>query len=136
MDLEIIIQCFFSIAHKSKRLQIYERFCLTSSLIPDCDCNSTSSAGIYFRPIICLQFEQFCLVYCKNARSLKTLSDYQNIMGAWHVVVMMDIEISCKGQFEKLSHFLDLVSHIVLGDPLPKLFKQFRYVEQNGRQGY
>ena len=23
----------------------------------------------------------------------------------------MDIEISCKGHFEKLSHFLDLVSH-------------------------
>ena len=23
-----------------------------------------------------------------------------------------------------------------LGDPLPKLLKQFRYIEQNGRQGY
>ena len=23
-----------------------------------------------------------------------------------------------------------------LGDPLPKLLKEFRYVEQNGRQGY
>ena len=27
------------------------------------------------------------------------------------MVVIMDIEISCKGQSEKLSHFLDLVSH-------------------------
>ena len=23
-----------------------------------------------------------------------------------------------------------------LGDPLPKLLKEFRYIEQNGRQGY
>ena len=34
-----------------------ERFCLTSSLISDCNCNITSGAGIYFRPIICLQFK-------------------------------------------------------------------------------
>ena len=27
------------------------------------------------------------------------------------MVVMMDIEISCKGHCEKLSHFLDHVSH-------------------------
>ena len=30
------------------------------------------------------------------------------------MVVMMDIEISCKGHCEKLSHFLDHVSHTVL----------------------
>ena len=56
----------------------------------------------------------FCLFYCKNARSLKTLSDYQTIMGVWHVVIMMDIEISCKGQCENVSHFLDLVSHTAI----------------------
>ena len=27
------------------------------------------------------------------------------------MVVMMDVEISCKGHYEKLSHFLDHVSH-------------------------
>ena len=54
-----------------------------------------------------------CLFYCKNARSLKTISDYQNIMGVWHVIVMMDTEISCKGHCEKLSHFLNNVSHTV-----------------------
>ena len=27
------------------------------------------------------------------------------------MVVMLDIEINCKGQCEKLSHFLDLASH-------------------------
>ena len=32
-------------------------------------------------------------------------------MGVRHVVVMMDIEISCKGHCEKSSHFLDHVSH-------------------------
>ena len=32
-------------------------------------------------------------------------------MVVWHVVVMMDIKISCKGHCEKLSHFLDHVSH-------------------------
>ena len=32
------------------------------------------------------------------------------------MVVMMDIEISCKGHCEKLSHFLDHVSHTVLMD--------------------
>ena len=31
------------------------------------------------------------------------------------MVVMMVIEINCKGQCEKLSHFLDLVSHTALG---------------------
>ena len=36
-----------STAHKSRRHQISERFCLTSSLISDCDCNSTSSVVIY-----------------------------------------------------------------------------------------
>ena len=30
------------------------------------------------------------------------------------MVVMMDIEISCKGHCEKLSHFLDHVSHTAL----------------------
>ena len=30
------------------------------------------------------------------------------------MVVMMDIEISCKGHCEKLSHFLDHVSHTEL----------------------
>ena len=29
------------------------------------------------------------------------------------MVVMMDMEISCKGHCEKLSHFLDRVSHTV-----------------------
>ena len=56
------------------------------------------------------------LSYCKNARSLKTLADYQNIMGVWHVVAMMDIGVNYmyKGQCEKLSHLLDLVSHTEL----------------------
>ena len=45
--------------------------CLTSSLIPNSDCNSTSSAGIYFSLIICVQFRQYCLSYCKDARTLK-----------------------------------------------------------------
>ena len=30
------------------------------------------------------------------------------------MVVMMDMEISCKGHCEKLSHFLDDVSHTVI----------------------
>ena len=30
------------------------------------------------------------------------------------MVVMMEMEISCKGHCEKLSHFLDHVSHTVL----------------------
>ena len=30
------------------------------------------------------------------------------------MVVMMDMEICCKGHCEKLSHFLDHVSHTVL----------------------
>ena len=34
-------------------------------------------------------------------------------MGVWHVVVMMDMEISCKGHCEKSSHFLYHVSHTV-----------------------
>ena len=29
-----------------------------------------------------------------------------------------------------------IIQECSLGDPLPKLLKQFRYVEQNGRQGY
>ena len=48
-----------------------EEFCLTSSLIPDSDCNRTSSACIYFSPIIYLQLRQYCLFYCKDARTLK-----------------------------------------------------------------
>ena len=32
------------------------------------------------------------------------------------MVVMMDIEISCKGHCEKLSHFLNHVSHTVKTD--------------------
>ena len=47
------------------------KICLSSSLIPDSDCNSTSSAGIYFSLIICLQLRQYCLFYCKDARTLK-----------------------------------------------------------------
>ena len=35
-------------------------------------------------------------------------------MGVCNVVLMMDIEISCKGRCEKLSYLLDHVSHIVL----------------------
>ena len=66
---------------------------------------------MYLSPITYLQFKQFCLFYCKNARSFKAISDYQNIMGVWHVIVLMDREISCKGHCEKLSHFLDHVSH-------------------------
>ena len=31
------------------------------------------------------------------------------------MVVMMDMEISCKGHCEKLSHFLDNVSHTAYG---------------------
>ena len=29
-----------------------------------------------------------------------------------------------------------IIQECLLGDPLPKLLKWFRYVEQNGRQGY
>ena len=29
-----------------------------------------------------------------------------------------------------------IIQECSLGDPLPKLLKEFRYVEQNGRQGY
>ena len=29
-----------------------------------------------------------------------------------------------------------IIQECFLGDPLPKLLKRFRYVEQNGRQGY
>ena len=32
------------------------------------------------------------------------------------MVVMMDMEISCKGHCEKLSHFLDHVSHTALNN--------------------
>ena len=36
------------------------------------------------------------------------------------MVVMMDIEISCKGHCEKLSHFLDHVSHTVVDNQVHK----------------
>ena len=85
----MVIQSVVSTAHESRSLQISERFCLTSSLIPDSDCNSTSSVD--FSPIICLRF-------------IKTL-----------LIVLMDIETSCKGHCEKLSHFLDLATHTVVG---------------------
>ena len=29
-----------------------------------------------------------------------------------------------------------IIQECFLGNPLPKLLKEFRYVEQNGRQGY
>ena len=29
-----------------------------------------------------------------------------------------------------------IIQECFLGDPLPKLLNEFRYVEQNGRQGY
>ena len=29
-----------------------------------------------------------------------------------------------------------IIQECFLGDPLPKLLKRFRYVQQNGRQGY
>ena len=29
-----------------------------------------------------------------------------------------------------------IIQECFLGDPLPKLLKRFRYVEQTGRQGY
>ena len=32
--------------------------------------------------------------------------------------------------------FEKIIQESFLGDPLPKLLKEFRYVEQNGRQGY
>ena len=32
--------------------------------------------------------------------------------------------------------FKIIIQECFLGDPLPKLLKRFRYVEQNGRQGY
>ena len=68
-----------STTHKSRSLQISERFCLTSSLIPDCDCNSTSSVDIYFSPIICLQFKQYLFILlqkCKKVEILNRLSKY------------------------------------------------------------
>ena len=52
-------------SQRQEATHIAEKFCLTSPLIPDSDCNSTLSAGIYFSPIICLQFRQYCLFYCK-----------------------------------------------------------------------
>ena len=52
-----------------------------------------------------------CLFYCKKERrSLEAKSDNQNVIGVWHEI---DIEIRCKGHCEKLSGFLDLVSHTV-----------------------
>ena len=35
-----------------------------------------------------------------------------------------------------LVDFEIIIQEYFLGDPLPKLLKQFRYVEQDGRQGY
>ena len=32
--------------------------------------------------------------------------------------------------------FENIIQKCSLGDPLAKLLKEFRYVEQNGRQGY
>ena len=29
-----------------------------------------------------------------------------------------------------------IIQECILGDPLPKVLKRFRYVDQNGRQGY
>ena len=29
-----------------------------------------------------------------------------------------------------------IIQECFLGDPLPKLLKEFRYIEQNGRQGF
>ena len=37
------------------------------------------------------------------------------------MVVMMEIERSCKGHCEKLSHFVDHVSHTVLDFSLKKI---------------
>ena len=52
------------------------------------------------------------------------------LVGAWHVVVMMDTEISYKGSCEKMSHFLDLVSHTV--DPvLRELFSLIQVCNKN-----
>ena len=67
----ILTKLLYSAAHKSRSIQISERFCLTSSLIPDCDCNSTSSVDIYFSSIIACSLNSICLFYCKNARRLK-----------------------------------------------------------------
>ena len=63
-----------STARKSRRLQISERFCLTSSLIPDCDCNSTSSVDIYFNPIICLQFKQYLFILLQKCEKVENLN--------------------------------------------------------------
>ena len=38
--------------------------------------------------------------------------------------------------FKRLHKPEDVIMKCFLGDPLPKLGKRFRYVEQNGRQGY
>ena len=62
-----------SSSQEQETTRMAEKFCLTSSFIPDSDCNSTSSACIYFSPIICLQFRQYCLLYCKDARTLKII---------------------------------------------------------------
>ena len=64
--------------------------------------------SVYFSPIICFQFQQFFVHFsARVARSLKTISDYQNIMGVWHVVVKRQY---CKGHYDNLSHFLDNLS--------------------------
>ena len=61
-----------SSSQEQEATHIAEKFCLTSSLIPDSDCNSTSNAGIYFSHITCLQFMQYCLYYCKDARTMES----------------------------------------------------------------
>ena len=53
----------YSIAHESRRLQISERFHLSLKFSPDCDCNSTLSADIYFSPILCIPFEQVLFIF-------------------------------------------------------------------------
>ena len=76
----LLLSCFMqlqvsiSTAHKSRSLQISERFCLTSSLIPYCDCNSTASVDIYFSPIICLQFKQYLFILLQKCKKVESLN--------------------------------------------------------------
>ena len=65
---------YHSTAHKSRSLQISERVCLTSSLISDNDCNSTSSVDIYFSPIICLQFKQYLFILLQKCKKVESLN--------------------------------------------------------------
>ena len=67
-----------------------------------------------------------------TARSLKTLSDYQYIMGVWRVVVMMDIDIICKGHCETSPHFLDHVTRIVYVCVLLALNNTVYFLTQRG----